>query len=657
MLRFFPTSEHALTLTITDHISLAALEQVQSIMQLLQPPPITAVTEILPAYTTITIIFDVRLLDKNITASSTPHEYIEQKIRQHLRQHLDQPFYVPLHVQNAPHQHFQPNYPHNHHHHQQQQQQQQPVKIIPVCYAPEYAPDLAELAAQHGMSVEEVILRHSSAEYRVAMLGFTPGFPYLLGLPPELATPRKQTPRSRIDAGSVGIAGEQTGVYPLSSPGGWNIIGKTPQRLFTPELSPPTFLQSGDIIRFRAVSLEEFEQLYKKELQSKELQSKDLQSKDLQSKDLHTAQTEVFTPTMAVNFVKKVLVVKAGINVSIQDQGRMNSRINGIPQSGAADMFSARCANALVGNTSNDALLEIPFGRLELYFQHETVLALTGIGVAATARLRDDEYSAWFPVASSRPVLVRSGTVLRLIACRGLRAYCAFAGGLDVPLVLGSRSTYTRAHLGGKHGRALRANDELDIMPATASSLVIERFVQAKGRVFPTHVEARFHAPLQTQRAKVLRFTQGKEYSEFDAASIHALSTQFFRVLPASDRMGIRLQMQMQMQMQMQTQGSTEYLRRTTTEQVISRAVVPGTLQCTPDGTLILLLADAQTTGGYPVIGHVCSVDIALAAQLLPNETVQFQYITLQEAGKLYIEQESYLKQLFTHIQWMCRYA
>jgi inhibitor of KinA len=129
---------------------------------------------------------------------------------------------------------------------------------IPVAYGGELGPDLAETAALAGLSAEEVVRRHAAAEYRVAFIGFVPGFPYLRGLPAELAVPRLAAPRTRVPAGSVGIGGGQTGVYPLESPGGWRIIGRTPLRLFAAERSPAALLAAGDRVRFRAVSPAEF---------------------------------------------------------------------------------------------------------------------------------------------------------------------------------------------------------------------------------------------------------------------------------------------------------------------------------------------------------------------------------------------------------------
>jgi inhibitor of KinA len=130
---------------------------------------------------------------------------------------------------------------------------------VPVCYEDKFAPDLGEVAGHAGLSPEEIVRRHADASYRVSCVGFTPGFPYLSGLPRELATPRRASPRKEIPAGAVAIGGTQTGIYPRKSPGGWNIIGRTPLRLFDVERKPPALFHAGDRVRFRKISRQEFD--------------------------------------------------------------------------------------------------------------------------------------------------------------------------------------------------------------------------------------------------------------------------------------------------------------------------------------------------------------------------------------------------------------
>jgi KipI family sensor histidine kinase inhibitor len=140
--------------------------------------------------------------------------------------------------------------------------EEQPRRVeVPVCYAQELAPDLAEVAAHCGLDVEEVIRRHCASPHRVLMLGFVPGHPYIGGLDPALAMPRRATPRTKVISGSVAIANAQTVVYPFTTPGGWNIIGRTPLRMFDAGREPPTLLAPGDRVEFVPIDLRRFEEL------------------------------------------------------------------------------------------------------------------------------------------------------------------------------------------------------------------------------------------------------------------------------------------------------------------------------------------------------------------------------------------------------------
>jgi inhibitor of KinA len=129
---------------------------------------------------------------------------------------------------------------------------------IPVCYGGEFGPDLAVVAAHCGLGADRIVALHSGADYLVHAIGFAPGFAYLGGLPEKIHAPRRATPRTSVPAGTVGIGGEQTGVYPLATPGGWNLIGRTPRKLFDVALAEPALLHAGDRVKFRAISAEEF---------------------------------------------------------------------------------------------------------------------------------------------------------------------------------------------------------------------------------------------------------------------------------------------------------------------------------------------------------------------------------------------------------------
>jgi KipI family sensor histidine kinase inhibitor len=139
------------------------------------------------------------------------------------------------------------------------------VVEIPVCYGGEHGPDLEFVAASHELTVEEVIELHTQPDYRIYMVGFTPGFPFLGGLSEKLHTPRLETPRTRVPQGSVGIANAQTGIYPIASPGGWQLIGRTPLRLFAPERPNPFLYQAGDYLRFTPISEQDYQRLLDEE--------------------------------------------------------------------------------------------------------------------------------------------------------------------------------------------------------------------------------------------------------------------------------------------------------------------------------------------------------------------------------------------------------
>lgn len=130
---------------------------------------------------------------------------------------------------------------------------------IPVCYDPEFALDLPTVADAHDLNSDDVVHLHSNADYVVQMIGFSPGFPYLAGLPSQLHTPRRASPRMQVPAGSVAIGGEQTGIYSCNTPGGWNIIGRTPVQLFDPQRDPPCLLRTGDNIRFVPIDRQQFD--------------------------------------------------------------------------------------------------------------------------------------------------------------------------------------------------------------------------------------------------------------------------------------------------------------------------------------------------------------------------------------------------------------
>ncbi|HXM32693.1 MAG TPA: 5-oxoprolinase subunit PxpB [Chthoniobacterales bacterium] len=230
-----PLGDSALIVRVVDEFARdpdASLSEVLAALRALEAASIPSVIELAPAYTTVAVFFDpTRVAPDEIP--ETPFDWLRAKIEKVLK---SRPAL-------------------------QKQKTESDAIEVPVCYEGEFAPDLPEVARHAGLSEDEVVRRHSSASYRVNCLGFTPGFPFLSGLPAELATPRRVTPRKEIPAGAVGIGGAQTGIYPRKSPGGWNLMGRTPLRLFDVQREPPALFQAGDRVRFRKISREEFDAL------------------------------------------------------------------------------------------------------------------------------------------------------------------------------------------------------------------------------------------------------------------------------------------------------------------------------------------------------------------------------------------------------------
>jgi len=239
-MEILPLGDSALIVRVRDRFEDApdqTLTEVLRTFRRLQDGAIPGVIELAPAYTTVAVFFNPMVV---VDAAPNPDEalnWLTERVREVLAAGADRGRRVRSTKSNAR------------------------LVEIPVCYDPEFALDLDHVASQAKLTPTKVVDLHSRAEYRVSCIGFVPGFPFLAGLPKELATPRRATPRKEIPAGSVAIGGAQTGIYPLRSPGGWNLIGRTPLQLFDPEKTPPAFLHAGDRVRFRAITREEFEAL------------------------------------------------------------------------------------------------------------------------------------------------------------------------------------------------------------------------------------------------------------------------------------------------------------------------------------------------------------------------------------------------------------
>jgi KipI family sensor histidine kinase inhibitor len=464
---------------------------------------------------------------------------------------------------------------------------------VPVAYGGENGPDLDEVAAFASMSPAAVIERHCAVEYRVFMLGFLPGFAYMGTVDGAIAAPRKATPRTRIPAGSVGIAGKQTGIYPRQSPGGWQLIGRTGARVFDPSREPASLFAPGDRVKFVAVE-------------------------GIRDQGSGITNAGVLDPRSPIpDPFHAVTVLKPGLFTTIQDNGRWGHQDRGVPVAGPMDRRSYRLANALVGNPPDAATLEATLLGPELRLESAVRVAITGADLGASV-----DGTA---IAVDSMHACRAGGVLRFGERRcGTRAYIAFDGGIDVAPVLGSRATHVGSELGGISGRALKAGDRLSL----GESNHLDHSPQRRGPF--RSASGPFPSGSGGARVRVMR---GPQDEYFDEAAFDVLQRTRFVISPQSDRMGYRLRIPDPGSRIPACEGF-----------MISDATFIGGLQIPPSGDPILLMADRQTTGGYPQIATVITADLPLAGQLAPGDWIEFAPCTRDEAIAALGEQDEALR-------------
>ncbi|WP_432561590.1 5-oxoprolinase subunit B/C family protein [Kineococcus sp. SYSU DK003] len=422
--------------------------------------------------------------------------------------------------------------------------------------------DLAEVAGLLGCSAEELVRRHQTATWTVAFTGYAPGFGYLVGDDELFDVPRRPSPRTRIPAGSVGLAGKFSGVYPRESPGGWQLIGRTDAVMWDIDRDPPALFAPGTTVRFQQAD------------------------RDLVS--LRETRPEPVASEFSLE------VVSPGVQLLLQDPGRPGHLAEGVAPSGAADRGALRTANRAVGNHPGTAALELAGGGAVLRFSGAGVLALAGAGVDASLRATD---GTRVPVPAVRPVAVEDGDELRLGAQHaGLRTVVAVRGGFAAPAALGSLATDT---LSGVGPRPLTAGDRLALHGPAAA---------------PHAVDPGPHPAAELPRSGQvveLEVVLGPRTDWFTPAALGTLTSQEWEVTARSDRVGLRLA------------GSP--LERLREGELPSEGAVTGAIQVPPDGQPVLFGPDHPLTGGYPVIGAVVDADLDLVGQLPPGARVRFR--------------------------------
>ncbi len=313
-----------------------------------------------------------------------------------------------------------------------------------------------------------------------------------------------------------------------------------------------------------------------------------------------------------------IKIIKQGVADSIQDAGRFGYQHLGINPNGVMDIVAAQTANMLVGNNLNDAVIELHFPASVFLFEQQTIIALSGADFSAMIN------DIFIPI--NTPIVVNKNCVLQFTKIKeSARCYLAIKSGLHIPEWLNSYSTNTKANVGGHLGRCLQKNDILNFNVHFNYSLLLKNndciILNWKADVNNLY-----------QNNRIIHITKGNEYDWLNESSKKIFASSSFIITTRSDRMGYRMK--------------GESLQTENNQQLISTGITKGTIQLLPDGQLIILMADHQTTGGYPRVAHVISADISSLAQYSFNTAVQFKFIEQQEAEDIFFKQYQYLQQL-----------
>lgn len=476
---------------------------------------------------------------------------------------------------------------------------------VPVCYD---GPDLEKIAAAGKLSISEVIQKHSEALYHVYFLGFSAGFPYLGGLNSDLITPRLEQPRLRVESGSVGIADRQTGIYTVPSPGGWNLIGRTPFELFSPTQQPNCLIQAGDKLKFVPISTEQYDQ-YK------------FCSKG--EKTIHSDEKKQMQ-------LKGIKILKAGILSTIQDEGRYDGLSYGLSQSGVADPFAYELALALVGQNKPYPVLEVTMGGFECQFEGETTFAITG--AESDVYLNDVKLKRWTTYKAN------SGDRLKINSpSHGFRNYLAFGCKFHEQYrFMNAYATDLKSKLGGMNGRKLMEGDCIYFTEKTEDNKsFMDNNQWRKGSISQSSLEKSHYFENLMRTTKSVRLHRGPQYSRLSQLEWQAFLETTYIVSPKSDRMGIRLE------------GST--FRPSEKMDILTDVIAFGAIQLTQDGTPIILMSERQTTGGYAKIANVAYDDLSILAQAKPGdhiEFIEFTNVTENTNKSIYINNRNDLKDL-----------
>lgn len=517
LLRFLPAGSDGFLVELKD------LETTLTLLDAILATPLPGVVEAIPAARTVMIKFDPYLTDRQtLTNSIARMDLSKRSVRQ------GDLFEIPVTYDGA---------------------------------------DLEEVAKLLGWSVEELIRRHTEATYTVAFTGFAPGFAYMTCDDEGFDVPRRRSPRVKVPAGSVALAGKFGGIYPSDSPGGWQLLGSTPLKMWDTARERPALLAPGDRVCFRNLA---------------------------QRPAIPVTSVKGKRPASAP-VTEGLLVTRSDRPALYQDLGRKGRSSQGVSESGALDRGAMQAANLLLGNPRESAVIEVTFGGFAFQADRAVTVAVTGAPCSMTIRTPNgSEIKAPF----ARAFALDAGDEVTLgIPLAGMRSYLALRGGFLVEPMLGSAATDTLAKVGPE---TIQTGSLL--VPASKPACAVDESPQEAGRL------------PRAGEIVTLDVIPGPRTDWFTQAGIETLRTQEWDVTPQSSRIGMRL-------------SGNAPIERSVHGELPSEGTAHGAIQVPAEGQPVLFLADHPLTGGYPVIGVVASHHLDLAGQIPIGARIRFNLI------------------------------
>lgn len=533
-MRFLPASDKALLLELDDLAQTMVLYRHMSAQQL------PGVSELVPAARTLLVHYEPHVISTASLVALLRTQAAESELQQGAQQSLGRLVEIPVH------------------------------------YNGEDLPDVAELL---GITVAQVIERHTAQPYDAAFAGFAPGFVYLSG-GANFQVPRRQSPRTKVPAGSVALGGNFSAVYPSASPGGWQLLGTTEVPMWDLQRAEPALVQPGFRVQFVDAARPAVQVL-------------------LPAKASTQEQSQTTTAASQSPASTSISFLSVGLQTLVQDEGRKGMAGLGISSSGALDVAAMHEANRVVGNPPDTSVLENVLGLLRMRSHGATTVAVTG--AQATLSLHSANGAVW-DVATHVPIALNDGDVLQLHApTAGARSYIAVRGGWEVEPVLGSTSTDTLAQVGPQ---PLQSGQRIAVGAAVAATQLGAVVLDSQPRA---------NLPRAGELVE-LDVVLGPRTDWFTPAALESFVTQEWLVTPQSNRVGVRLE-------------GTKPLERARRDELPSEGTVAGAIQVPINGQPVLFLADHPLTGGYPVVAAVAGYHLGLAAQIPVGCRIRFNVV------------------------------